>query len=110
MKLWIKSDNNDDIDDHDHDYEHDDNDIDDDMQDDAENLPMGKPVVILRAEGMFGIKKLCCHLFVKILMISNQIVVDIHNQIVVDIHVALHVEKKMTKTWNVSGIQDVRAI
>lgn len=72
------------------------------MQDDAENLPMGKPVVILRAEGMFGIKKLCCHLFVKILMISNQIVVDIH--------VALHVEKKMTKTWNVSGIQDARAI
>ena len=58
MKLWIKIDNNDDIDDHDHDYEHDDNDIDDDMQDDAENLPMGKPVVILRAEGMFGIKKI----------------------------------------------------
>ena len=40
MKLWIKSDNNDDIDDHDHDYEHDDYDIDDDMQDDAENLLM----------------------------------------------------------------------
>ena len=74
------------------------------MQDDAENLPMGKPVVILRAEGMFGINKLCCHLFVKILMISNQIVVDIHNQIVVDIHVALHVEKKNDENlecfWN----------